>query len=357
MFFLGPPGTGKTMVARLLAQMFWTLELRQSREVIEISYADIVSAYNEGDTVQNMRNAIQKAAGGVLFIDEFYLFAEHEWGRKAIEILMKEMEDNRDNLTVIFAGYEEKLPELFKVNPGIKSRVNKYLRFPNYTVEEMVQMFEKMANDENQMVLMDEAKTKLHRYIDSFAKRGGIGNGRGVRNLFDQMKGNRAVRRAETSEILPEDLPDPISFKEADARTVIEELNRNFIGLPRVKQFFEDMFKRQRSNEKQGKTISGTNHCVFLGPPGTGKTSVARQIGNLFYALGLVSDKNKFKEVGLDNFTSHYQGEYAQKVRDIFDEALGGVLFIDEAYRFARDEQGKKIIDQMVILRKTSSCR
>ena len=349
MFFLGPPGTGKTMVARLLGQIFWALELRSTQEFVEIAYSDIISSYNEGETVQNMRNKIQEAAGGVLFVDEFYLFAENPWGRKAFEALMKEMEDNRDNLTVIFAGYEERLPELFKVNPGIKSRVNRYLRFPDYKVGEMLAMFEMMARKENQMVLTDEARTKLHRYLDSFAKRGGIGNGRGVRNLFETMKGNRAMRRAEGSEILPSDLPDPISFREEEARAIIADLEKNFVGLPRVKRFFKQLLDKQRSYEMQGETSTDLNHCIFLGNPGTGKTSVARQMGNLFHAMGLISEKNKLIEVDpISDFTSQYQAEYAQKVRDVFDRALGGVLFIDEAYQFAKDEQGRKVLDQIV---------
>lgn len=353
MFFLGNPGTGKTMVARLLGQIFWALELRPTQAFVEISYADIISSYNEGETVENMRNKIREASGGVLFIDEFYLFAENEWGRKAFETLMKEMEDNRDNLTVVMAGYEERLPELYKVNPGIKSRINRQLHFPDYSVDEMLQMFESMARKENDMALTDAAKSKLHRYLDSFAKRGGIGNGRGVRNLFEKMKGNRALRRAESPEILAEDLPDPIAFREEDARAIIADLDKNFIGLSRVKRFFTEMFNRRRADEIQADAgvwnDDGMNNCMFLGNPGTGKTSVARRMGNLFHALGLISEKDKLIEVDpIRDFTSQYQSEYAQKVGDIFDRALGGVLFIDEAYQLAKDDQGRRVLDQIV---------
>ena len=349
MFFLGNPGTGKTMVARLLGQIFWALELRSTQAFVEIAYSDVISSYNEGETVENMRNKIREAAGGVLFIDEFYLFAEHPWGRKAFETLMKEMEDNRDNLTVIMAGYEERLPDLFRVNPGFKSRVNRSLKFPDYTVDEMMQMFERMSQKANQMVLTDEAKTKLHRYIDSYARRGGIGNGRGVRNLFEKTVGNRALRRAEDHAILPDDLPDPICFREKEARAIIADLEQNFIGLPRVKEFFSKLFNERRGLEMRGETGSGMNNCMFLGPPGTGKTSVARKMGNLFHALGLTSERDKLIEVDpIGDFTSQYQAEYAQKVRDIFDQALGGVLFVDEAYQLAKDEQGRKVLDQIV---------
>ncbi len=349
MLFLGNPGTGKTMVARLIGQIFWALELRSTQNVVEVAYSDIISSYNEGETVENMRSKIQEAVGGVLFIDEFYLFAENEWGKKALETLMKEMEDNRDNLTVIFAGYEDRLPELYKVNPGFKTRINRVLRFADYSPEEMVQMFEMMARKENKMQLTPDAREKLLRYIHSYAKRGGIGNGRGVRNLFEKMKGLRALRKAADSNILAEDLPEPISFKQEEARRIMEDLDHNFIGLQRVKDFFHSMFNRQRGYELRGETVNGMNHCVFLGNPGTGKTSVARKMGNLFYALGIISENNKLIEIDpIGDLTSQYQGEFAQKVRDIFEQALGGVLFIDEAYQLAKDEQGRKIVDQIV---------
>ena len=349
MFFLGNPGTGKTMVARLVGQIFWALEIRTSQNVVEVAYSDVISSFNEGETVANMRKKIQEAIGGVLFVDEFYLFAENEWGKKALETLMKEMEDNRDNLTVIFAGYEERLPELFKVNPGFKTRVNRVLHFADYSSAEMVQMFEMMSRKENGLQLTPEAREKLLRYIDSYAKRGGIGNGRGVRNLFEKMKGLRALRQANDTSILAEDLPDPISFKQAEAEAIIERLEKEYIGLPRVKAFFRMMFNRQRGYELRGETVSGMNNCIFLGNPGTGKTSVAREMGNLFYALGIISERNKLLEIDpISDLTSQYQGEYAQKVRDVFEEALGGVLFIDEAYQLAKDEQGRKVADQIV---------
>ena len=167
---------------------------------------------------------------------------------------MKEMEDNRDNLTVIFAGYEERLPELFKVNPGFKTRVNRILRFADYSTTEMVQMFEMMAAKENGMKLTLEAREKLLRYIDSYAKRGGLGNGRGIRNLFDKTKGLRALRRAYGSQILPEDLPDPISFKKEEAEAVINGLEKDFIGLPRVKEFFR--FRRDQDGGQDETRIS-----------------------------------------------------------------------------------------------------
>ena len=141
MFFLGNPGTGKTEVANLVAKLFWAIELRTSNKVVSVAIHDIISQYNEGDTLQRMKEKIQEAMGGVLFIDEAYLFTESEWGRKAFQVLLTEMENNRKNLTVILAGYEDRLQGLKDINPGIESRIPWELRFGDYTAEEKLEIF------------------------------------------------------------------------------------------------------------------------------------------------------------------------------------------------------------------------
>ncbi|MEG1980170.1 MAG: AAA family ATPase, partial [Victivallaceae bacterium] len=212
LFLLGNPGSGKTLAARLLGQLFWALELRQLQNIVEISFADIISSFNEGETVGNMRKKIDEAAGGVLFVDEFYLFCENEWGRKALEVLMKEMEDKSDNFTVIMAGYEERLPELFKINPGFRSRINRVLNFPDYSVDELMQMFNYMA-EKNHVFVAGEASAKLQRYFESFHNRGGVGNGRGVRNVLEKVIGVRALRQAADNVIIANDIPEPVAFR------------------------------------------------------------------------------------------------------------------------------------------------
>lgn len=350
MFFLGNPGTGKTVVARLIARIFWALEIRTSQACIEISLQDIVSAYNEGDTIQLMRDAINRAMGGVLFIDEVYLFAQNEWGKKAIQVLMKEMEDHRDEITVIMAGYEEKMPELFSVNPGFESRVSRKVRFPDYNSDEMVLIFEELCQ-KNRLELTDAAKEKLHRYVQSFGQLGGFGNARGVRNLFETTESKLLVSNGDTRVIQPEMLPDPISFRESEARALINEVKNDFIGLNRVKDFFEEMFRRQKNAASKGSPNPEHNNCVFLGNPGTGKTTMARRMGNLFYYLGLTSTKDKLLEVDpIADMMSPFPGEYATKIRSCFDRALGGVLFIDEAYQLVSASQGGEVINQIVKL-------
>jgi SpoVK/Ycf46/Vps4 family AAA+-type ATPase len=351
MFFLGNPGTGKTVVARLLGEIFWALGIRSRNVFVEVSDKDIISAYNEGDTIQNMQNAIGRAMGGVLFIDEVYTLAENDWGKKALEVLMKAMEDHRDELTVIMAGYAEKLPELYKVNPGLKSRVPHRLDFPDYTADQLLQMFH-MRSRQVRLTLSSDADTKLRRYIESIQQRGGMDNGRGVRNLFDRARTALAQARTRSNEITADMIPEPLRFQEAEARAALDEIEHDFIGLQRVKEFLQKLYVRQSvAAVKGGKDKVELNHCVFLGNPGTGKTSVARKMGKLFHYMGLITERDKLIEIDpMGELLSQYQAQYAEKTRDCFDRAIGGVLFIDEAYQLAKDDQGRKVIDQMVKL-------
>lgn len=349
MFFLGNPGTGKTVVGRLLGRIFWALGIRSSQAFVEISAQDVSSPWNPGDAIQRMSQAIDRAMGGVLFVDEVYLLAEDQWSRQALETLMKAMEDHRDNLTVIMAGYEEKLPELFKVNPGFKSRVNHTLRFTDYAAPELASIFTRMCHKAG-LTLTEEADAKVRRYIESCDRRGGLGNGRGARNLFERVQTAVACSGRHDGQIRPEHIPDPVCFRETDARRVLDQIEREFIGLHKVKAELNRLFIRQKGIERKGGALTGFNHFLFLGGPGTGKTSVARRMGELFYFMGLISEPNKLIEVDISDMMSAYQAEYATKVRDCFDRAVGGVLFLDEAYRLAGDDQGRKVLDQIVRL-------
>lgn len=361
--FLGNPGTGKTTVARLLGQLFLNLGLRTRNAFIEISLADLLSN-SSVSPVEIMMRKVKEAMGGVLFVDEVYLLAEDQGGRQALQALMKEMEDKRDSFTVIMAGYEEKLPALYKVNPGFESRIKDgIIRFEDYDTEQLTSIVCGMLKKAYGEDVKDEVKDRIHCYIESRQVRGGMGNGRGARILFEKIqktitdsKENRSKR-----EVLPGDIPMPMQLNRSKASEDIEKFNEKFCGMPRVKKFMQDMFKKQIAldgwrkavvERGQTKTVEKPemNNCYFLGNPGTGKTTAARLMGGFFNHLGLISE-NKFNEVDpIQAFTSSYVGEYAQKVRDTFEESLGGVLFIDEAYQLANDEQGRKVLDQIVKL-------
>ena len=361
--FLGNPGTGKTTVARLLGQLFLNLGLRTRNAFVEIAFADLVSN-SSLSPVEVMMNKVKEAMGGVLFVDEVYLLAEDQGGRMALQALMKEMEDKRDSFTVIMAGYEEKLPELYKVNPGFESRIGKKITFKDYSTEELTQMVCNMLRERGFSKISKEVQTRIEAYIDSRQQRGGLGNGRGARTLSEKIEQTVRNDDAERRELRNGDIPIPMCLHAENAQELIRSFEENFSGMPRVKKFMRDLYKKQLAFENWRKAYEREvaagnapkkvlkpemNNCYFLGNPGTGKTTVAREMGKLFYHLGLISEDKQLKEVDpIRDFTSSYVGEYAQKVKDVFDEALGGVLFIDEAYQLARDEQGRKVLDQIV---------
>ncbi len=363
--FLGNPGTGKTTVARLLGQLFLNLGLRTRNAFVEMSYADLVSDSSQSP-VEVMMGKIKKAMGGVLFIDEVYLLAEEHGGRMALQALMKEMEGKRDSFTVIMAGYAERLSELYKVNPGFKSRIGKEIEFVDYTTDELTSIVCGMLMREYGKEPTPNVKARIESYIDSRQQRGGMGNGRGARTLFEHICRSVQLSGDRHREVCEADIPVPMSLHIQEAEELIQSFERDLSGLRRVKDFMRDMFNRQLAQENWRRAYEAAvapghkpkaaqkpemNNCFFLGNPGTGKNTVARKMGKLFYYLGLVSEQDKLKEVDpIQAFTSSYVGEYAQKVRDVFDEVLGGVLFIDEAYQLANDEQGRKILDQIVKL-------
>ena len=234
--FLGNPGTGKTTVARLLGQLLLNLGLRTRNAFVEMAFADLVSD-STVSPVEVMMKKVEEAIGGVLFVDEVYLLAEDQGGRMALQALMKEMEDKRDSFTVIMAGYAERLPELYKVNPGFESRIGCRLTFKDYSTEELTQMVVGKLEDAKYTV-SNEAKESIEAYIESRQQRGGIGNGRGARTLFEKISHN--VQKDEGGrrrEVLVKDVPVPMCLHAREAEEIINGFEKNFSGMPRVKKF------------------------------------------------------------------------------------------------------------------------
>lgn len=342
MFFLGNPGTGKTEVAKIVARLFWAMELRTSRECVCVTIQDIVGEYNEGEAIQKMKNKVQEAMGGVLFIDEAYLFAESEWGAKAFQTLLTEMENNRDNLTVILAGYEERLQKLKDINPGIDSRIPHKIHFPDYTAEEKLEIFKfflKKANKEAQLdrVLTPAAEAKLLPILGRLN-----GNARGVRNFRDKILQNDSI----VKEILPEHIQDPHEMHEDEIEQIMKELNDEFIGMKKMKEQLRDyinqvrfLVRRNEALESKG-AINQTFRLRFTGPPGTGKTSVARMMGKFFKALG-ICETDACIEYGATNLKGAYVGHAQQAVNALFHENRGKVIFIDEIYSLYNPNAGQ----------------
>lgn len=196
--FLGNPGTGKTTVARLLSKIYNRLGVLKKGQLVEVDRAGLVAGY-VGQTAIKTKEKIDEAMGGILFIDEAYTLAKGgtDFGQEAIDTLLKAMEDNRDNLVVIVAGYSEPMETFLESNPGLKSRFNKYIEFEDYTAEELFEIFISFC-DSVGMKLNSEAEEYLKEYLHKLVsnKPENFANGREMRNLFETAIQNQANRIA-----------------------------------------------------------------------------------------------------------------------------------------------------------------
>lgn len=209
MIFKGNPGTGKTTVARLLGKMFKHMNLLQKGHIIEVERADLVGEYI-GHTAQKTREQIRRALGGILFIDEAYSLArggEKDFGKEAIDTLVKATEDNKDNLIVILAGYKDEMERFLNTNPGLRSRFPIIMDFNDYTINELMDIAGKMAKKRDYKLNYD-AKDKLRKLLlkskqDDISK---MGNARMVRNILEKSIRRQALRLVNKDKITRDDL-------------------------------------------------------------------------------------------------------------------------------------------------------
>ncbi|MBQ4073672.1 MAG: AAA family ATPase [Clostridia bacterium] len=208
MVFSGNPGTGKTMIARLMARIYKSLGVLSNGHLIEVDRSGLVAGY-VGQTAIKTQEVIEKAKGGVLFIDEAYALTNRggqDYGQEAVDTLLKAMEDYRDDLVVIVAGYIELMEEFIHSNPGLESRFNRFLHFPDYTIEEMVAIFRMRCEsvgytlDEGAVKPLEEILIRESRNVKGF------GNARGVRNLFEKAIAFQADRLAKGDEPITKEM-------------------------------------------------------------------------------------------------------------------------------------------------------
>ena len=228
MVFMGNPGTGKTTVARIISGLYAAIGVLEKGQLIEVDRSGLVAGY-VGQTALKTQEVIKSALGGVLFIDEAYSLAsggENDFGREAIETILKAMEDHRDELIVVVAGYDGPMEKFINSNPGLQSRFNKYFYFPDYNGEQLLHIFKGQCK-KNGYALTEEAEAKAKAMFEELYENRGenFGNGRDVRNVFEDTvvrQSNRvaaldAPTKDDLMQFLPEDLRDADETGETDA--------------------------------------------------------------------------------------------------------------------------------------------
>ena len=203
MVFSGNPGTGKTMIARLMARIYKSLGMLEKGHLVEVDRAGLVAGY-VGQTATKTHEAIEKAMGGVLFIDEAYMLnnkSENDFGQEAIDTLLKAMEDHREDLVVIVAGYDKLMDDFIHSNPGLESRFNRFMHFDDYNADEMLAILD-LQLKKNQYRMEDDARAAVKDYIVAANTNStSFGNARGVRNIFERLLVAQANRLAEGDEV------------------------------------------------------------------------------------------------------------------------------------------------------------
>ncbi|MFC7392635.1 stage V sporulation protein K [Scopulibacillus cellulosilyticus] len=226
MLFKGSPGTGKTTVARLLGELFRDMEILPKGHLIEAERADLVGEYI-GQTAQKTRELVKKALGGILFIDEAYSLGrggEKDFGKEAIDTLVKQMEDKKDQFVLILAGYSNEMEDFLSLNPGLPSRFPLIISFPNYTDSELMTISEQMI-EERDYKLTTEASRKLARHLKQkvYESDQTFSNGRYVRNLIEKMIRLQAVRLLREGSY---DRDSLLTLRACDLNIEEKELNR-----------------------------------------------------------------------------------------------------------------------------------
>jgi SpoVK/Ycf46/Vps4 family AAA+-type ATPase len=363
--FSGNPGTGKTTVARLFAKVFKGLGVLKEGHLVEVDRSGLVGEYI-GQTAVKTQKVIQEALGGVLFVDEAYALAgkgENDFGKEALETLLKAAEDYRGEVVVIMAGYKNEMNQLMEMNPGLKSRFNYFLHFDDYSEEELLRIAKRQLDKEGYYLTSSGEKA----FVQVIAKRKvdeKFGNAREVeqviRSAVEQKALNLDMDHIETLEESQLRTITAVEFgidMEISAEDRMKESYQKLealIGLKGAKENVQNLLafvNYQKTEMERGMEQNiPSMHMAFLGNPGTGKTTVAMIISEILKDMGILK-KGHLVVASRQDLVAEYVGQTARKTAEKVKEAYGGVLFIDEAYALAStggNDFGKEAITALI---------
>ncbi len=356
MMFYGNPGTGKTTVAKIAAELFCHAGLIRTNKCIVASAADLISPYKSG-TMLKTRAKIEQALGGVLFVDEAYQLATGEYSGECVNQLLQSMLDYAGEFILIFAGYRDEMEGFLKSNPGLDSRIPHKIEFDDFTVEELKQIFYQKIKAQG-FTLDPSAENVLEDCLRGRRMQEFFGNGRDVENLAKELHGEWAEEQFRLAKEYGDGrVPADKIYRAEHFKDVMPEKTgdgiASLIGLDTVKKQLE-AFKKQVQYETMLRKMSISNlpvsyrHMVFMGNPGTGKTTVAKMIANDLYSMGVLKT-NKLVVVERKDLVGNLSADASLKIVEYIKKARGGVLLIDEAYSLVdAGSQGVEIIEALL---------
>ena len=354
----GSSGTGKTTVARLIGQLFYELGYLSSGHVVETDREGLVAGY-VGQTAIKTKEKINEAMGGVLFIDEAYSLVKDEenkddYGKEAIDTLVKAMDQYKGKFILIAAGYKNEMERFLKSNSGLPSRFgNNIIHIEEYNATEMLQILILKAK-KMRYVFSEELLNELPNFCENWVNQAdeNWGNAREAQNLIELMdiawqndktfgsaQNNNELRILEKKHI-PSNMYDYFIPLEETRKQLIDSFD-NMVGLKGVKEQI-----RKLSRDIRFGTVKEPGHYLFIGNPGTGKTTVARYMGRLMRDFGLLKRGHVIEYSAKDIISKYIVS--SGNFRKIADEAINGVLFIDEAKQLMEEDAGRKIIGELI---------
>lgn len=355
----GNPGTGKTTVAKLLGQFFAEAGILRIGHVVETDRSGLVAGY-VGQTAIKTREKVKQALGGVLFIDEAYSITNDEndsFGQECIDTLVKTMDEFKDDLIVVVAGYSDKMNEFLERNPGLKRRFRETIHISDYSPNELLQILGYHLNNRF-IYFSDDLREIMPAFCENWIsqadeKWGNAGEAvtlaadieTFVNSHIDEIKIEVDSKNGEkyyiiTKEQIPEKYQKYLVGIESLRKDAVADIMK-MPGLSSVKAKIKEI-----ENALIAGNLQDAGHYVFMGAPGTGKTTVARKMGQLFRTHKLLKRGHCIETSAGELIAKvmHNQGDFVKSVQ----QALDGILFIDEAYQLMNTQQGQDIIDSMV---------